>query len=65
MQWEKKPSTLSGGWYDSYVFPQGWIIKMKVAGETLNIFLLTGISKINFFFIMKKNNVVVNSKIYH
>ena len=37
---------------------------MSVAGETLNIFLLTGISKINIFFIKKKNNVVVNSIIY-
>ena len=35
---------------------------MLVAGETLNIFLLTGISNINIFFI-KKNNVVVNINI--
>ena len=32
---------------------------MLVAGETLNIFLLTGISNINIFFIKKKNSVVV------
>ena len=30
------------------VFPHGWIIKMLLAGETLKIFLLSGIS-------MKKN----------
>jgi hypothetical protein len=30
-----------------------------VAGETFYIFLLTGISNINIFFIKKKNNVVV------
>ena len=30
----------------------------------LNIFLLSGISNINIFFIKKKNNVVVNSNIY-
>ena len=34
-----------------------------MAGETLNIFLLNGISNINIFFIKKKNNVVVNSNI--
>ena len=39
----------------SHVFPQGWIIKMLVVGETLNIFLLTGILNINIFFIKKKN----------
>ena len=32
--------------------------------ETLNIFLLTGISKIKIFFKKKKNNVVFNSNIY-
>ena len=37
---------------------------MLVAGETFNIFLLTGISIINIFFIKKKNNVVVNSNIF-
>ena len=37
---------------------------MLVAGETLHIFLLTGISNINIFFIKKKNNVVVNSNIH-
>ena len=36
-------------------------MKMLVAGETLNIFLLTGISNLNNFFIEKKNNAVVNS----
>ena len=49
---------LKDGWYDSDVFPQGWIIKMLVAGETPNIFLLNEISHINFFFIKKKNIVV-------
>ena len=37
---------------------------MSVAGETLNIFLLTGISKRNIFSIKKKNNAVVNSNNY-
>ena len=37
---------------------------MLVAGETLNIFLLTGILNINIFFIKKKNIEAVNSKIY-
>ena len=43
----------------SDVFPKGWFIKMLLAGETPNIFLLTGKSNINIFFIKKKNNVVV------
>ena len=38
-------------------------LKMLVAGERLNIFLLTGISNINIFFIKKTNIVVVNSNI--
>ena len=37
---------------------------MLVAGETFNIFLLTGISNINIFIKIKKNNVVVTSNIY-
>ena len=37
---------------------------MVMAGETLNIFLLTGISNINIFFLKKKKNVVVNSKLH-
>ena len=37
---------------------------MLMAWDTLNIFLLTGISSINIFFIRKMNNVVVNSNIY-
>jgi hypothetical protein len=37
---------------------------MLVAGETLNIFLLTGISNIIIVFIKKKNNVDVNKNIY-
>ena len=36
---------------------------MLVAGEILNIFLLTGISNINIIFIKKKINVVVYSNI--
>jgi hypothetical protein len=44
------------------VFSQGWVIKSLVAGETLNIFLLTGISKTNIFLIKENNNVVVTSK---
>ena len=58
---EKTPLKVMTG---KTVFPQGWIIKMLVAGETLHILLLTGILNINIFFIKKKNNVVVNSKIY-
>ena len=38
--------------------------KMLLAWETLNIFILTGISKINLFFIKKKKNVVVYSNIH-
>ena len=45
------------------VFPQGWIIKMLLSGETLNIFLQTGISKKNIFFIKKKKNVVIKGNI--
>ena len=52
------------GWGDTQIVPVGWILKMLVAGETLNIFLLTGISNINIFFIKKKNDVVVDSNIY-
>ena len=37
---------------------------MFVAGETINIFLLTVISNIEIFFINNKDNVVVNSNIY-
>ena len=37
---------------------------MLLAGETLNIFLLTAVSNINIFFIKKKNNVVVYSNIH-
>ena len=36
---------------------------MLMAGETLNIFLLTGIPNINIFFVKKKNNLAVNSNI--
>ena len=46
------------------VFPQGWIIKMLVAEETFNSFLLTGISNISTFFIKKKNNLVFTINIY-
>ena len=45
-------------------FLRAGLSKMLVAGETLHIFLLTGISNINIFFIKKKNNVVVNNDIY-
>ena len=37
---------------------------MLVAGETLNIFLLTGVSNINIVFIKKKNNVVADKNLY-
>ena len=37
---------------------------MLLAGENLNIFLLTGILNINIFFIKKKVNVVVHSNIH-
>ena len=36
---------------------------MLLVGETLNIFLLTGIININILVIKKKKNVVVNSNI--
>ena len=36
---------------------------MLLTGETLNIFLLTGISNKNIFSIKKKNNVIVYSNI--
>ena len=44
--------------------PQGQSIKMLVAGEALNIFLLTGLSNKDIFFINMKNNVLVISNIY-
>ena len=37
-------ATLTDFWWDSCAFPQDWIIKMLLAWETLNIFILTGIS---------------------
>ena len=37
---------------------------MLEAGETFNIFLLTGVSNKNIFIIKKKNNVVVTTNIY-
>ena len=37
---------------------------MLLAGKTLNIFILTGLSNINVFFIQRKMNVVVYSNIY-
>ena len=37
---------------------------MLVAVETLDIFLLNGISNLIIFFRKKKNNVVVNRNIY-
>ena len=37
--------TLAVGWGDTEVVSEGWTFKMPVAGETLNIFLLTGILK--------------------
>ena len=44
---------------------QGQIIKISLAWETPKIFLLTGFSNINIFFIKKKqNNVFVYSNIY-
>ena len=55
----------TSGWWDSYVFPQDWIIKILLAGETPNISLLTWISNRNiclhkekrwmWLFIAKKN----------
>ena len=57
-------STFTDGWWDSYISPQGWIINMLLAGDTLNMFLLTGISNINMFFIKKKKNVVVYNNIH-
>ena len=62
LEWEGENSTLTYSWWDSYVFPHGWIIKLLLAGETLNIFLLTGISNIYIFFINKNMNAVVYTK---
>ena len=63
MQWEGENSPLTDGWWDSYIFPKGWILKMILAGETLNIFLLVGISNKNIFFIKKKKHVFVYSNL--
>ena len=49
LQWEGENSVLTDGWYDSYVLSQGWTIKILLALEILQIFLLTGISKRNIF----------------
>ena len=65
LQWEGENSTLTDGWFDSYVLPKGWTIKILLAWETLEIFLLTGISKRNIFFRKKKKNVVVFSNIHY
>ena len=58
MQGKGENSILTDGWWDSDVFPKGWIIKMLLAGETLDIFLLTGISNLNICLIKKNINVV-------
>ena len=47
LQWEKENNSLTVGLQDTYFDPQGLNIKMFLAGETLNIFLLTWISNIN------------------
>ena len=60
----REKSILTDGWYDSYVLPQGWTIKILLAWETLKMFLLAGISKRNIFCRKKKKNVVVYSDIY-
>ena len=45
-------------------FPQGLIIKMLLAEETHNIFLLTKISDINIFFIKKDNGFFFCRNVY-
>ena len=50
-QWDNLP--LKVHWY-SYVFSQGWIIKMLATGNTINIFRQTRISNLNIFFIKKR-----------
>ena len=60
----RKNSTLTDGWLDFYVLPQGWPIKILLAWQTLNIFIPTGISKRNIFCRKKKKNVVVYNNIY-
>ena len=37
---------MAASWGDTQVLPEGWILKMLVAGETLNIFLLTGMENV-------------------
>ena len=61
IRWEGENFTLIDGWSNSYDFPQGWVIKMMLAGETFNTFLLTSISNINMFYIKKKKIVVIYS----
>ena len=39
--------TLADGWEDSEFIPEGFILKLLLAGETFNSFLLDGISKKN------------------
>ena len=43
---ERENSTLVDRWGDTQLLPEGWILKMPVAGETLNSFLIVGISKL-------------------
>ena len=59
----RENSTLTDGWLDYYVLPQGWTIKISLAWETFKIFRLTRISKRNIFCRKKKKNVVVYSNI--
>ena len=64
LQWEGENSTLTDGWLDSYVLPQGWTIKILLAWETLKSFLLIGISKWNIFCRKKKKNMVIYSNFH-
>ena len=50
LKWEGDTPILTDGWWDFYAFPQGWIIQVLSAEETLNIFLLAVISNIIYFF---------------
>ena len=60
----RKKLNITDDWYDSYVLPRGWTIKILLAWEALKMFFLTGISKRNIVCRKKKKNVVVYSNIH-
>ena len=52
--------TLAVGWEDSEFIPEGFILKLLLAGETFNSFLLDGISKHFFllFFVFSEPQLI-------